>query len=135
MFDELDARPDPKRLEHFAQTVINGAAADENVFWPECGCGRQCGLPVAGGGQPRPRLPGAVAVAAAALQLFLPDHLVINPAWLLPALEGALLGGLIAANPRQPAPGQPHFDNAARRQRGPDRLGLTGQTPGLPPSS
>jgi hypothetical protein len=23
VFDELDARPEPKRLEHFAQTVIN----------------------------------------------------------------------------------------------------------------
>jgi hypothetical protein len=49
-----------------------------------------------------PRLPGAVAVGAViALQLLLPNHLVIHPEWLLPALEGALLVGLNAANPRR----------------------------------
>jgi hypothetical protein len=48
------------------------------------------------------RLPVAAAIAVAiALQLVLPNHLVIHPAWLLPALEGALLVGLIAANPRR----------------------------------
>ncbi|HTT90036.1 MAG TPA: hypothetical protein VMF65_10830 [Acidimicrobiales bacterium] len=46
------------------------------------------------------RLPVAIAVAVAiALEVLLPDHLVIHPAWLLPALEGALLVGLVAANP------------------------------------
>jgi hypothetical protein len=46
------------------------------------------------------RLPVALAVAVAILlQLVLPDHLVIRPAWLLPALEGALGVGLVAANP------------------------------------
>jgi uncharacterized membrane protein len=48
------------------------------------------------------RLPVAAAVALAiALQLVLPDRLVIRPPWLLPALEGLLLVGLIAANPRR----------------------------------
>jgi uncharacterized membrane protein len=43
-----------------------------------------------------------VAVAAAvALQFPLPDRLVLlRPAWLLPALEGLLLVGLVMANPR-----------------------------------
>jgi uncharacterized membrane protein len=46
------------------------------------------------------RLPVAIAVGVAiALQLALPNRLVIHPEWLLPALEGALLIGLIAANP------------------------------------
>jgi uncharacterized membrane protein len=46
------------------------------------------------------RLPVALAVVIAiALQLLLPNRLVIRPAWLLPALEAALLVGLIAANP------------------------------------
>jgi uncharacterized membrane protein len=46
------------------------------------------------------RLVVALAVGLAiALQLVLPDRLVIHPPWLLPALEGALLIGLIAANP------------------------------------
>ncbi len=46
------------------------------------------------------RLPVAAAVAVAiALQLVLPDRLVIRPSWLLPALEGLLMVGLIAANP------------------------------------
>jgi uncharacterized membrane protein len=46
------------------------------------------------------RLPVAIAVGVAiALQMLLPDNLVIHPPWLLPALEGALLVGLIAANP------------------------------------
>jgi hypothetical protein len=48
------------------------------------------------------RLPIAAAVGVAiALQLVLPNHLVIHPSWLLPALEGALIVGLIAANPRR----------------------------------
>jgi uncharacterized membrane protein len=48
------------------------------------------------------RLPVAVAVAVAiTLQLILPGHLVIGPSWLLPTLEGLLLIGLIAANPRR----------------------------------
>jgi hypothetical protein len=46
------------------------------------------------------RLPVALAVGVAiALQMLLPNELVIHPSWLLPALEGALLVGLIAANP------------------------------------
>ncbi len=48
------------------------------------------------------RLPVALAVAVAiALQIVLPGKLVIHPAWLLPALEGALIVGLVAANPRR----------------------------------
>ncbi len=48
------------------------------------------------------RLPVAIAVGVAiALQMLLPNRLVIHPAWLLPALEGALGVGLIAANPRR----------------------------------
>jgi hypothetical protein len=46
------------------------------------------------------RLPVAAAVAVAiALQLLLPNQLVIRPVWLLPTLEGLLMIGLIAANP------------------------------------
>jgi uncharacterized membrane protein len=48
------------------------------------------------------RLPVAAVVALAiALQMLLPDRLVIHPVWLLPGLEGALVVGLIAANPRR----------------------------------
>jgi uncharacterized membrane protein len=48
------------------------------------------------------RLPVALVVAVAiALQLVLPERLVIHPAWLLPGLEGALMVGLVAANPRR----------------------------------
>jgi len=44
-----------------------------------------------------------IAVAAAvALQFLLPDRLVLlRPAWLLPALEGLLLLGLVMANPQR----------------------------------
>jgi uncharacterized membrane protein len=48
------------------------------------------------------RLPVAAAVALAiALQLVLPQRLVIRPTWLLPTLEGLLMVGLIAANPKR----------------------------------
>jgi hypothetical protein len=48
------------------------------------------------------RLPVAAAVALAiALQLALPDRLVIHPVYMLPGLEVALMIGLIAANPRR----------------------------------
>jgi uncharacterized membrane protein len=48
------------------------------------------------------RLPVAIAVALAiGLQLVLPNRLVIGPSWLFPSLEGLLLIGLIAANPRR----------------------------------
>lgn len=46
------------------------------------------------------RLPVAAAVGVAiALQLVLPNQLVIHPAWLLPTLEGLLIVGLMAADP------------------------------------
>ena len=46
------------------------------------------------------RLPVAAAVAVAiVLQLVLPAGLVLHPVWLLPALEGLLIAGLMAANP------------------------------------
>jgi len=40
-------------------------------------------------------------VAAIALQLLLPDRLTAGPSWLLPALEAALLVGLVVATPRE----------------------------------
>lgn len=46
------------------------------------------------------RLPVAVAIlAAVALQLALPDRLALRPSWLLPSLELALFGVLVAMNP------------------------------------
>jgi hypothetical protein len=48
------------------------------------------------------RLPVALAIALAiVLQVGLPNTLTVRPAWLLPALETALLLGLVAANPRR----------------------------------
>jgi hypothetical protein len=48
------------------------------------------------------RLPvAAIMVLAIGLQMALPSRLVIHPVWLLPGLEGALVIGLIAANPRR----------------------------------
>jgi uncharacterized membrane protein len=48
------------------------------------------------------RLVVALAVVAAiGLELALPQQLMIRPRWLLPALEAALLIGLVAANPRR----------------------------------
>src|SRR5512135_2742536 len=47
-----------------------------------------------------PRWPVAIGVILAiALQLALPDRYAVQPKFLLPALETALLIGLIAANP------------------------------------
>lgn len=46
------------------------------------------------------RFPVVLAVGVAiALQVVLPDRLVIHPSWLLPSLEGLLAGGLLIANP------------------------------------
>jgi uncharacterized membrane protein len=46
------------------------------------------------------RVPVAIAVGVAiALEVLLPNKLVIHPSWLLPALEGGLLVGLTAVNP------------------------------------
>jgi hypothetical protein len=48
------------------------------------------------------RMPVAAVIAVAiALQVALPDLLTFHPTWLLPVLEGALLIGLVAANPRK----------------------------------
>lgn len=48
------------------------------------------------------RLPVALAIVVAiALQVALPSRLVIGPGWVLPTLEGLLLVGLTAANPRR----------------------------------
>ncbi len=43
----------------------------------------------------------ATVLAAIALQLTLPERLTLGPRWLLPALEGLLVVGLIVASPRQ----------------------------------
>ncbi len=48
------------------------------------------------------RWPVAVAVLVAiTLQLLLADRFSFGPRWLLPALEGAVLVGIVAANPRR----------------------------------
>ena len=48
------------------------------------------------------RWPVALAVVVAiALQLGLADRFAFGPRWLLPALEGAVLIGIVAANPRK----------------------------------
>lgn len=49
-------------------------------------------------GEPRWQVSVAVLVAIG-LQVGLPQRLAIRPVWLLPALEGALLAGLVVANP------------------------------------
>jgi uncharacterized membrane protein len=43
----------------------------------------------------------ATILAAIALQLLLPSRLTVGPAWLIPALEGALLLGMFMATPNQ----------------------------------
>jgi uncharacterized membrane protein len=43
----------------------------------------------------------ATVLAAIVLQLTLPARLTVGPTWLLPALEGLLLGGLFLATPKQ----------------------------------
>ncbi len=43
----------------------------------------------------------ATVLAAIALQLTLPERLTVGPAWLLPALEGLLMIGLLLASPRE----------------------------------
>jgi hypothetical protein len=48
------------------------------------------------------RWPAAIAtLAAAALYLLLPTHLVAGPRYVIPVLEVLLLGALVAANPRR----------------------------------
>ncbi|GAC1328376.1 MAG: hypothetical protein NVSMB13_15450 [Mycobacteriales bacterium] len=52
--------------------------------------------------QGEPRWPVSLAVlAAVALQVVLPDRLAFRPHYLLPALEGLLLVGLVIGNPRR----------------------------------
>ncbi|MCG7203374.1 hypothetical protein [Streptomyces arenae] len=46
----------------------------------------------------------AVILVAVAIQLMLPHRLALQPYWVLPALEIALLAGLIAGNPRRVEP-------------------------------
>jgi uncharacterized membrane protein len=51
---------------------------------------------------PEPFWPAlATVLAAIVLQLTLPPRLTVGPSWLLPALEGLLLGGLFLATPKQ----------------------------------
>jgi len=49
-----------------------------------------------------PRWPVSLAILVAiALQLILPTRVAFRPRWLLPALQGMMLIGIIAANPRR----------------------------------
>jgi uncharacterized membrane protein len=65
--------------------------------------------PTARPGRPYPPPPAsepfwpaqATVLAAIGLQLLLPARLTVGPTWLMPALEGGLLGGMAMASPRQ----------------------------------
>jgi uncharacterized membrane protein len=81
-----------KRVEQLIQPELTAAKAAEHRLGPE--------LRRATEGEHR--LPVAAAVVLAiALQLVLPRHLAVHPTWLLPSLEGLLLLGLVAANPKR----------------------------------
>ncbi|HTD57612.1 MAG TPA: hypothetical protein VK672_01845 [Solirubrobacteraceae bacterium] len=43
----------------------------------------------------------ATVLAAIVLQVSLPERLTVGPSWLIPALEGALLAGLVIVTPNQ----------------------------------
>jgi len=63
---------------------------------------RPPGRPYPPPARPEPVWPAQLAVVAAiALQLLLPERVSPGPRWLLPALEGVLLLGLIFASPRE----------------------------------
>jgi uncharacterized membrane protein len=52
--------------------------------------------------QGEPRWPVSLAIVASiALQLALPERVAFRPRWLLPALQGVMLIGIIAANPKR----------------------------------
>ncbi len=52
--------------------------------------------------QGEPRWPVSLAIVASiALQLALPEKVAFRPRWLLPALQGLMLIGIIAANPKR----------------------------------
>ena len=88
-------------LEHLVEPGVHAAEAAERHAGPAW---RQ-----ATAGENRLPVAGVVAVAVA-LQIVLPAHLDLGPTDLLPALEGALLIGLVAANPR-------HIDRTSKALR------------------
>jgi uncharacterized membrane protein len=55
--------------------------------------------------------PQLLVAGAIVLDLSLPDQLTVGPSWLLPAVEGALLIGLIVISPR------PHMRHSRLRRR------------------
>jgi uncharacterized membrane protein len=62
----------------------------------------QPGRPYPPPGAPEPVWPAQLTLAVAiGLQLSLPERLTLRPGWLLPALEGLLVIGLMLASPRQ----------------------------------
>ena len=64
--------------------------------------GRPLGRPYPPPAAPEPVWPAQLTVLAAiGLQLTLPERLTLRPVWLLPALEGLLVIGLMLASPRQ----------------------------------
>jgi uncharacterized membrane protein len=59
------------------------------------------GRPYPPPGAPEPVWPALLTILAAiGLEVALPERLTVGPSWLIPALEGALLIGLIMATPR-----------------------------------
>jgi hypothetical protein len=84
-----DIRNHLNQLERLYGAGVHQAEARLRPLWREATEGEN-------------RLPVAAVIALAiVLQLTLPDSLALRPAWLLPSLEGALLIGLVAANPRR----------------------------------
>jgi hypothetical protein len=76
-------------LEELCGEQVGHAQAQLKPIWQQATAGEQ-------------RLPVAAAIfVAIILQVALPNRLTFHPPWLLPALEGALLIGLVAANPRR----------------------------------
>ncbi len=84
-----DIRHHLNQLERLYGAGVHGAELRLKPMWQEATEGEN-------------RLPVAAVIALAiVLQITLPDNLALRPNWLLPSLEGALLIGLVAANPRR----------------------------------
>jgi uncharacterized membrane protein len=84
-----DVRDQLSHLERIVAPELHRAEGSLEPAWQRATAGEH-------------RLPVALAAAIAiGLQIALPAHLAFNPTWLLPALEAALLVGLVAANPRR----------------------------------
>jgi hypothetical protein len=95
---QADGQGQPLHREEFFELVEHVVVRLQNTGGVRLAAARVAGLRKQAKAEPRWPV-SATVIVAIVLQAVLSNKLALQPGWLIPALEGALLIALVAANP------------------------------------